>query len=374
MIRTFPVVLVSLLLATGCTSSNPSSPGSLSASVTVPSLLTPANLAQIANNAQPVTLVVRNAVVTQSVGTTYGFEVATDAAFTNKVQTKSGVAEGSGGQTSLTLATLPAGAIYYWHAQATAGGTTGTFGTALQFTIGPAITISAPTPVSPANGATTIPTQPTLIVNNSARTDPNGVIAYRFDISTNANFTIIVASGSVGEGAGQTSYQPNATLAVATTYYWRAVAIDQVNLVTSAASATESFTTVAFPGVAAGIAAKLGQVLWPGAVPSGVNGQAVLGNSCDGSPNWGIATCYSPFAGVYFQAPTIEALRYFDLFDRGYDPQSAINWMMSNGYPTIAQWYPPPQKAVLGLGYFYLAARGQVVGPGTIWDIVTGLG
>ncbi len=48
--------------------------------------------------------------------------------------------------------------------------------------------------------------------------------------------------------------------------------------------------------------------------------------------------------------------------------------MISNGYPTAAQWYPPPDKAVLGLGLFYLAARDKFLGPGAIWDIVIGLG
>jgi len=46
----------------------------------------------------------------------------------------------------------------------------------------------------------------------------------------------------------------------------------------------------------------------------------------------------------------------------------------SHGYSTNAQWYPPPEKAVLGLGLVYLAARDKYLGPGAIWDIVVGLG
>src|SRR5471030_201180 len=49
--------------------------------------------------AQPITLVVQNAVASKA-GTTYIFEVAADVAFT-KVQTKDGIAEGSSGQTSV---------------------------------------------------------------------------------------------------------------------------------------------------------------------------------------------------------------------------------------------------------------------------------
>jgi hypothetical protein len=32
-------------------------------------------------------------------------------------------------------------------------------------------------------------------------------------------------------------------------------------------------------------------------------------------------------------------------------------------------WYPPPEKAVIGLHYVYLASRGKVV-VNSIWDIV----
>ncbi len=67
-------------------------------------------------------------------------------------------------------------------------------------------------------------------------------------------------------------------------------------------------------------------------------------------------------------------LQFFDLFDRGYDPQDAINWMKSNGYGTDPLWYPSPDKAVLGLGLGYLASldgNGNVyVGPGAIWSVV----
>ena len=62
-------------------------------------------------------------------------------------------------------------------------------------------------------------------------------------------------------------------------------------------------------------------------------------------------------------------LRFFDLFDRGFDPDGAAAWMNQNGYPTKALWYPPPEKAVLGLKYVYIAARGKVSVNG-IWDIV----
>jgi hypothetical protein len=53
------------------------------------------------------------------------------------------------------------------------------------------------------------------------------------------------------------------------------------------------------------------------------------------------------------------------------DPVSAINWMNANGYFTQALWYPPPEKAVIGLHYVYLAARGKPdPAINAIWDVV----
>ena len=91
------------VLATGCGSSNPAGPSGASA----PQPLTPANNSQVQYGSQPVTLTVQNAVSTTG-GATYTFEVATDGNFTNKVQTKDSVAEGSDGQTSVKLDMLDA--------------------------------------------------------------------------------------------------------------------------------------------------------------------------------------------------------------------------------------------------------------------------
>ena len=84
---------------------------------------------------------------------------------------------------------------------------------------------------------------------------------------------------------------------------------------------------------------------------------------------WNVQSLYYAPQNITFTSPDLEMLRFFDLFDRGYDPDSAIAWMNSHGYPTAAQWYPPPEKAVLGLHTVYLASRGKVVS-NSIWDIV----
>ncbi len=362
-----PGLAVLLITSMACSKANPGAPSS--GSISTPQALIPTTGTLIPNSAQPVTLVAQNALATSSGGTTYTFEVATDAAFANKVQTKAGVTEGTGGQTSATLSALPSNADYYWHVQATAGGTTGLFSGASKFTIGPAVSLGAPGLVSPANGSTTS-TQPTLTVSNGTHSGAPGAIAYRFDVSTSSSFATIAYTGNQNEGSGQTSLTVTTALAISTTFFWRVTLIDTTNIATGPPSATGTFTTAAFSGAAADRATQLGLVLWPGAVPGGVNGHAVMGTNCNGEGNWGGTSCFSDHADATFPSPSLEMLQFFDLFDRGYDPQSAIDWMNGHGYGTSAQWYPPPEKAVLGLGLVYLAARDKYLGPGAIWDIV----
>jgi hypothetical protein len=345
-------LVVCLVASAACTSS-PAAPSAVSA----PIPQSPSNGAVV--GAQPVTLVVQNATVTDSSPVTYTFEVSTDSAFANKVQTKV-VAAGANGQTSATLGNLASNSDYYWHAQAAAGGTTGVFSTTSKFTIGAAL--NAPVAIAPASGSTTA-AQPTLVVANATRTGPVGVVVYRFEISTSNNFATIAASGTVPEGQGTTQFTPAAPLAANTVFFWRVTPIDQTTGAAGPAMPTLTFTTTQ-QSVAAGIAAQMGQVLWPGTQPpNNPLGQAVLGD------NWQIQTLFHVPTQTYFQSPSLENLRFFDLFDRGLDPQSAINWLNANGYPTSAQWYPPPDKAVLGFEFVYIAARDKIVVHGT-WDIV----
>ena len=245
------VSFAGLLLAGACSKSSPASPSpsaappadsSLTGSVTTPRPLTPAAGAAIANLAQPVTLTILNAIVTKPGATTYTFEVASDAAFTTKVQTRDGVSEGSGGQTSVKLDTLAPAKDYYWHARATGGGTTGVFSAAFKFTIGPAISINAPVPIAPINGAAT-GARPALRATNATRTGPAGALSYRFEISTTSAFSSLVATATNSEGVNETGFIPTADLPVQTTLFWRVTAIDSANNISSAPSAPQSFVT-----------------------------------------------------------------------------------------------------------------------------------
>ena len=355
--RTCTIVLsLSLVIGAAACSKSPTAPTTAPAA---PVLTTPTNGAQIPNQGQPVTLVVLNA-SGGAAGTTYTFEVASDIGFTTKVQTKDGIAAGITGQTSAQLDPLPAQKDYYWRARAQAPGAAGTFSDPFKFTIGGAIALGAPLPIGPLTNAQTT-SRPVLRVSNVNRTGSTGPISYRFEIAGDAGFTSLLVIGSNSEGVNETGFSPTGDLPTGTRLFWRAFAIDAANAVTSPSSAVQSFTPM--PSQAEAVAQRLGVALWPGIKPPGTGGQATMGD------NWQIQTLHYLPADVYFKSPDIEMLRIFDLLDRGFDPDGAAAWMNSNGYPTAALWYPPPEKAVIGLKYVYLASRNKVFVNGT-WEVV----
>jgi hypothetical protein len=297
----------------------------------VPTPTSPLNGAQISNGSQPVSLRVQNANVSTGVAPTYTFEVATDSAFANKVQVKSGVPQGTDGQTTVKLDTLSGSQQYFWHAQAAAGGTVASFSPMFNFTIGAVVSLGSPVPLSPVNGATTSDRVP-LVVADVSRAGPTGVIFYRFDIADNSAFSPVIISGTVPEGAGQTVFVPPVSLPTGSVLYWRAAAMDTTNGVTGGTSPIQSLTAMN-PSAAALIATQMGLTLWPAAQPPGAAGHATMGGG------WEIANRVD-YRGIPFLSPPLEALRIFDLLDSGMDPDSAIRWMQSNGYPTVAVYYP----------------------------------
>ena len=379
---------VLLALTAACSGSVPSSPSSAPAvaepaaqtdsggglvgvestgSIAAPRPLSPATNLIIRFQDQPVTLVVRNAVVTKPGGTTYTFEVATDLGFANKVQVKDGVAENANGSTSVTLDALAPSRDYYWHARAQGSGTVGVFGPVFKFTMGAQIVVNAPAPIAPLNGTTTT-SRPTLRVTNATRSGPAGAITYRFEVSTAPTFATTLLANVVAEGVNETGWIIPVDLPTGVALYWRATAIDAANGISSTPSAVQNFIA-ARPSQAEALAAQIGQTLWPGTVPPGTVGHATMGEPGAFGVGWQVQTLYYAPGNVTFQSPDIEMLRIFDLLDRGFDPDGAAAWMNQNGYPTAALWYPPPEKAVIGLRYVYLAARGKQSVNGT-WDVV----
>jgi hypothetical protein len=217
--------------------------------------------------------------------------------------------------------------------------------------------LGAPVATSPLSG-TTVSARPALTVQNASRTGTiSGEVSYTFEIAENSAFSPVAATGSVAEGSGgQTALTLTADLTAGKTYFWRAVAAAAADGVTSPATDAQTIAIVTQAGM---IAQQRGVVLWPGAQPTGAAGRARFG------PGWGVATRTS-FDGVTFQSPPLEALRVFDLLDRGLDPDAALGWMRVNGYGSQPAYYPSVQA--IGFPYQYMALVGGA------WELVHRVG
>jgi hypothetical protein len=190
---------------------------------------------------QPLKLVVKNAVATGGAPLTYSFQVASDAAFASLVFSQDGVAEGTNGQTSVSVSKLPGAKTYFWHARASSGGSAGLFSPGRSFSIGPEVVLQTPVLASPGSGGSVSGT-PLLTVNNVQRSGPVTAITYRFDVADSSSFGHIVFTTTVGEQSGPaTSASVNATLS-AGTYFWRVQATDNASGVSSPVSAVSGFT------------------------------------------------------------------------------------------------------------------------------------
>lgn len=256
-------VCTALVLAIGaaaCTKSSPTRPTDAAASgtsasvtdastgitITTPTPVTPTDGQRFKYTDQPLTLTVNNAVATGGT-VTYSFQVASDSAFGTVVYSKDGIAQGSGSTTSLKIDTLAGNKDYYWRARAVSGGASGAYSKGRTFNVGPQIVIQAPTLVSPANGANSSGSTPTLTVQNASRTGPVGTMVYVFAISDSASFGNVLGSNTVAEGGGgQTSAQVNVKYTANATYYWRVQALDSTNNVQGPFSAVWSFKYVPF--------------------------------------------------------------------------------------------------------------------------------
>jgi hypothetical protein len=158
--------------------------------------------------------------------TSYRLQVSTSPNFTSTAVNQSGITG-----TSYDVTGLSNGTLYYWRVNATNDGGTSAYSTRWSFTTILAAP-SAPTLSSPANGATSVSTSPTLNWNAST-----GATSYQLQVSTNSSFssTVVNQSGITGTSYGVTG------LTDGTTYYWRVNATNAGG--TSSYSAPWSFTT-----------------------------------------------------------------------------------------------------------------------------------
>ena len=240
-----PATALPLLLAfalIGCEatkSENPLSPsvaGPIAGvEITAPRLLEPGQGFKVKESQQPLKLVIENSTTTGVRPISYSYEVASDSEFQTKVYARSGIPQGEGGRTSVTVDRLDLGRAYYWRVRAEDGANSSTYSTA-SFEVLPKPLLNPPPQLSPINGATTANRRPELIVGPSERNSAIGALTYGFQISTNAAFTAIVSAGASNESGGNTGFTPAADLAAGTAHYWRV-------------SASDGETTAAFSGV-----------------------------------------------------------------------------------------------------------------------------
>jgi hypothetical protein len=215
-----------------------------SVTMTSPQPVTPNDGQSFKYAEQPLTLVVKNAATAGSTALTYTFQIASDATFGAIVYSKTGLAAGSGGQTSVTVDTLVGSKTYFWRSQAVGAGA-GPFSKVRTFTVGPQVVLGTPSLAAPTPNSTV--GQVPLVVNNVTRSGPAGPITYRFDLADSSSFDHIVFTATVAEQSGlQTSVAVTGKLSSGTTYFWRVQAVDALNAVTTAFSTTFSFQFVAF--------------------------------------------------------------------------------------------------------------------------------
>ena len=241
-------ILLAAAVLTGSACSNSDAP---SVSFMSPGVVGPSSGSSYRFKDQPVTLTITNAVRTAPAIATYSVEVATDAAFANKVFSRDGIAEGSGGTTSLTVPALAAAAgpaTYYWRSTTTIDGFASPPSAARSFVVQQQVIINIPTLLEPASGSTT-DARPRFVTSNAARQGPAGAITYDFQVSRVADFSSLLFTAQVGEqSGGQTAWTPAGDLPTGTVY-WRVRARDDANAEATVFTSPRSVTIELFdPG------------------------------------------------------------------------------------------------------------------------------
>ncbi|MFM2145585.1 MAG: hypothetical protein RL732_421, partial [Bacteroidota bacterium] len=166
-----------------------------------PDLLAPADAA---TNISINPLVSWNA---SSGATAYNVQLATDAAFSNIVSTKTGIAT-----TSTSFSGLTGNTTYYWRVNATNGGGSSSWSTVFSFTTVTVVIPDVPVLGLPADGATGV-ALPARLSWNAA----NAAASYHLQVSLYADFRQIASNKT-----GLTTTSSNVGgLKKNTVYYWR---------------------------------------------------------------------------------------------------------------------------------------------------------
>lgn len=250
--RSVRVLVGVLLIACGASacavekSSNPLSPSVAGpipgVNITAPDIVNPSTGARISTDLQPLTLTLQNASSSGVRPLSYAFEVAADANFSNMLVSRSGVAPGDGGRTTLKLPdALESQKTYYWRARAEDGANTGPYSAASAFSIFTPVVLQPPGLVSPVALTTIDSLSPRFVVKNSDRSGPAGSVSYLIELSTTDTFSSVLAAWVFDEQANQSALNAPIGLSASTTYFWRARSFEST--ASSTFSAPQAFRT-----------------------------------------------------------------------------------------------------------------------------------
>jgi hypothetical protein len=286
-------------------------------SISPPTPVNPVN-AEVLNTG-PVRLVFNNATTNGERPLFYIVELASDAAFANKVFAQSKVTPGSGSQTTIVVdASLAADRTYYWRAKADDGANESAYSSVAKFDIVVPIVIETPVPVSPVSGAAVSSTRPTLVVNNAGIQGRVGRVDYWFEVALDQAFGRTIVGLGVERSGGATTSAPMPDLPAGSLLYWRVVGIGLNGTVTGSWSVTQSFRTPSAPAPS------------PGPSPGPTPPPPAAGCNASGSPaNWSNAQwkeCFFAIVAARGAGPTVTlsalgAIRP-DMVARGGDVQN----------------------------------------------------
>jgi hypothetical protein len=250
-ITRFAAAALAAVVVSGCEaekSRNPLSPnvaGPIAGvSISPPTPVNPVN-AEVLNTG-PVRLVFNNASTNGERPLFYIVELATDAAFTNKVFAQSKVTPGTGNQTSIVVdAALTAERTYFWRAKADDGANESEYSNVAKFDIVVPVVIEAPVPVSPVSGLVASSRSPVFVVNNAGVQGRAGQVEYWFEVALDQAFSRTIVAFGVERSAGSTTSAQMPELPASSLLFWRVVGLGGNRTLAGPWSLTQSFRTPA---------------------------------------------------------------------------------------------------------------------------------
>ena len=212
-------------------------------SITAPRPLEPIAGSTIFFTSEPPQLLIENAGTSGVRAIWLQVDVSTDAAFSQLVHQADQIPPGSDGRTLYRMPEpLGAGYTYYWRSRASDGANTGPYSQVSNFNVVPPVIIDTPLPAEPQGNIST--NKPEFKARNATISGTTGVV-YRFQISTQANFSQTTALLTAPPAANGLTVVTMGDLPYNTTFYWRVWATDGSK--ESPVSNTVSFKTPAPP-------------------------------------------------------------------------------------------------------------------------------